>query len=72
MIGRTPAARPSFNQCLTEAYRLLGDAADAIRIGEYPEGNPTPAQRASVSEALGGITAAKNAINDAKNAGFRG
>lgn len=58
---------PSFEHCRREAHRLLGDAADWIRMGDWPD--VTDEQRAAILEALLYMSSAKGALNKAANRG---
>lgn len=54
---------PSFEECRRQAYALLGDAADWIRMGDWP---PIDTERDTARlEALRLIGEAKDALNRA-------
>lgn len=54
----------TFEESRRTAHRLLGDAADQIRAGDWPK-LPTRAQREAVSRALSLIGEAKDALDEA-------
>ncbi len=58
---------PAFAESRHAAYRLLGDAADEIRAGDW---NPPPSakQREAIRRALDLIGQAKAALNEAVSA----
>jgi hypothetical protein len=56
-------SRPTFEECRREAYRLLGDAADEIRMGDWPDVDQH--QREEIRCALDAIGQAKDALNRA-------
>ena len=57
----------TFETSRGNAYRLLGDAADEIRAGDWQPA-PTPSQRDAILKALHLIGQAKDALNDAARA----
>lgn len=58
----------SAHQCLDNAYRELGDAADWLRSDWQPAGAALTTEQAEAKTAMfEAITTAKNAINQAKN-----
>lgn len=54
----------TFEESRRNAFRLLGDAADEIRAGDWPT-LPTKAQREAVSRALSLIGEAKDTLDEA-------
>lgn len=54
----------TFAESRTNAYRLLGDAADEIRAGDWTPSS-TAEQRAALAEALDLIGKARAALNRA-------
>lgn len=54
----------TFEESRRNAFRLLGDAADEIRAGDW-QPLPTPAQRDAVARALSLIGEAKDALDEA-------
>lgn len=60
----------SFDESRNNAYRLLSDAADEIRMGDW-EPAPTAEQRAEILAALDAIGKAKDAIVRAAGTGSR-
>ena len=59
--------RPSFEECRRTAHRLLGDAADQIRAGDWVPA-PSSDQRAAIRDALRAIGEAKAALDQAARA----
>jgi hypothetical protein len=53
----------TFEECRREAYRLLGDAADQIRVGDWPDIDQY--QREEIRNAHDAIGQAKDALNRA-------
>jgi hypothetical protein len=56
--------RPTFEECRRSARRLLGDAADEIRAGDW-QPLPTRAQRDAVARAIRLIGEAEDALDEA-------
>lgn len=59
-----PPMRPTFEECRRQARRLLGDAADQIRAGDW-QPLPTRAQRDAVARAIRLIGEAEDALDEA-------
>jgi hypothetical protein len=59
-----PRNLPTFDESRSNAYRLLGDAADEIRMGDWQPA-PSAEQRAAILDALRAIGDAKDALNRA-------
>jgi hypothetical protein len=55
---------PTFSESRSNAYRLLGDAADEIRMSDWTP-PPSAAQRAAIRKALKHIGEAKAALDRA-------
>ncbi len=55
---------PTFSESRRAAYRLLGDAADEIRMGDWSP-PPSAEQREAIHRALDLIGQAKAALNEA-------
>jgi hypothetical protein len=64
VAGAGPALPATFEGCRRTARRLLGDAADQIRAGDW-EPLPTRAQRDAVRRALVLIGEAEDALDEA-------
>jgi hypothetical protein len=61
--------RPTFETCRRKAHRLLGDAADQIRAGDWRP-PPNRAQQAAIRRALTAIGEAKAELDEAARAGL--
>lgn len=59
-----PPPRPTFEECRRNARRLLGDASDWIRSGDWRP-LPTRAQRKAVERAIRLVAEAEEALDDA-------
>lgn len=56
---------PTFQDSRRNALRLLGDAADEIRAGDWADPSPTASQRKAILRALQCISEAKAALDQA-------
>jgi hypothetical protein len=73
---KLPTRAEIFIKALAEldtAYRVLGDAQDWLRSDWQPVGSSLTNEQGKARSAMqDAIAAAKNAVNQAKDAGYRG
>lgn len=67
MIQPGPRTPRSVDECITDAYKLLGDVTDALRFGDDPAHQPTKKQRTQLRRVALAVSKAKEALNNARN-----